>query len=631
MNGERTMADRRIDDSSSENLALYDRVNQTEPPVGVGTAIHPGAASGYLITNPENLRRLSDALGESFSDFRYVYCVDEDGCDDFAHLRRASALLSMNPSPNSWCAVQAKSEGIATVIGVVGELYHHAEVAPVVETEFELQDESTVSVEIVGGKHQLRDAKGMAHVLREGELVTVDGHDGAIYRGLQEMSTSRVTRLYRNLAGVIVSSVQAFGHEQGWSRYRETSAYQAARAELVEALRDPEVAGLVHAITLNARTQRPSVTGTVHTARDVARSRLLSSLISLSADGEDVCIERCDGLYGVGLLRTERLFSGQRELDALRLLILGQDVVGDQSYEESIEVYRTFLFDSYMDLCRVNAGGLCVVRTLCMPNNKLFPSTFDAGAFANRHGLSADAVREALHGRISEAETFHGTRGTRLHVQREDLARAEIEAYLLAVAECERIGNTQEFLLLMSMVTFVEEVAAFVDIVDDVARDLAGKGHDVSTVNLASMVETTGAYLGLEDLCRVRSECCRMTGFLFGGNDFTAAVLNMNRHDSVRGLIPEYLRRGLFSHNPFIRLDPRVAGAIFEGIKRIRAAAGVQKIRIGFGGEQAADLETVRLLAEHVPGGIDFVTTSPDRATGHCAAGVLRPSDSDVA
>lgn len=606
--------------SDNDLISLFkSHVVTTQAQIASGIPTHPGVRVAYLITNRNNIDLLHEAAGELHISAPYTLCLDHDSVNDLTHLHNSVAFLSCDASPNSWCAVQAKSEGLPSIIGLKGSI--GIDPYQVQERTIELvgKSNSPISVTLQPGHIDFfKEDRAQSSRVYDGDLITIDGSTGRIYAGACGVENAILPELYKLLTNIIVDSLSQHGPETGWHLFEQTELYQVYKDRIKELLQDSHVSQVLRCGSELPTNHRPAIAGTVHTVSGVVQARLAGCSIRWDQQKDHLVIEPKDGDFGIGLLRTERIFTRKPELNDLRAITLGQTVFTRKEIHDALKRYMTFVEFEYKQLMFANLGGLSVVRTLCMPNNKLFPPDLNVECFAKEHGKDTKKISLVLERNINESETFHGARGTRLHMLNKELAKAEIRAYLNAITAVRKIDYKQRFVLLMSMVTLPAEVVKFSEWLNEIAQEIRAEGEHVPFVELAIMVETSGAYLLLERFCTISNESCALTGFFFGGNDFTAAVLNMNRADSVKNLIPVYQKLGLFEHNPFIRLEKLVIETIAEGARRIRRVLDNRAI-IGFGGEQAADYWSIRMLDKASSNRIDFVSTSPDRIHEHYA------------
>lgn len=595
---------------------LKDRINATERELTCGIPMHPGVCTGYLITNRCNLARLLHARRRLSMNIPYVLCLASGDADSLVYMQNAVGFLSLDPNPNSWCAVQAKSQCLPSIVGIKG--YIGASPLRKVITIDSIDNEKYMpEISLDSGFLDISAGDAKAHNrIYDGHLITIDGTTGRIYSGVHAAIKAVLPELFRRLTDLISESLSCYGPELGWEMVDQTDLYMKWKYSIKELLQDQRVSEVLGRVSSWSREHRMSFAGTVHTVKGAIQARLLGSSITWDTTEDRLLVQPLTGNYGIGLLRTERIFTQQSELDDLRIIMLNTPIFCDTEVDAAISRYGSFITSKYKQLMSVTSGALSVVRTLCMPNNKLFSSSFDAESFSAQYNKDPRAVKDILEASHREAEIFHGIRGTRSHMLNERLAKAEIGAYLRSITDISAWDSAQRFVFLMSMVTLPAEAYRFSMWLDEVAKDMRARGEIVPVVDLAIMIETTASYLNLERFFTVGNESCKLVGFFFGGNDLTAAVLNMNRDDAVRRLIPAYEESGLLQDNPFLRLNDLVIDVIAKGVQRIRQALGNRAI-VGFGGEQAADLGSVAKLDIESGHSIDFVSTSPDRVVEH--------------
>lgn len=598
------------------NSYLADTLCVSVEPLVQGLGLHPGAVTGHVFTQPENVLRVRKHLanvGET-SRLPVILGVDVGSCEDLEALSYSCGLLSTNASPNAWCAVQAKCEGIPSVIDLAGSFQDSK--SPVSERKFDidLEDGNIVSLSIPARKFAIKNSAGEWIHLWEGDVVTIDGDSGKVFAGKVVVTVPVVKEVHRLMIGVMKESIDRFGPAQGWHRYRDTEAYHRNKPRLVALVSDKEFASFREEMQ-RARHGAPlKVMATAHTVEGTLQARIAFADIAIDANGE-IAVLPNDADTGIGLLRTERLFRSADEIDALRALILGEEIVAKAEYMQARTAVLRHQTSWLSDILAANSGCPTVVRTLCMPFNKLFPGDLDSAELSRKYGVDANRASAKIRDTLQESETFHGCRGARLHMLRNDLAKLEIESILRASAYTLSQGGRVDLTILVSMVTFPEEISSYMKMYDEVYDHLLEQKLKLPSARLATMVETSASYHLIEKFPGLRARHIHFAGALFGGNDFTAATLNLNRHDAVRTVIPHYIKLGILQSNPFLSLHKDVVGGVIcSGLTRMRQAAGRQSLTIGFGGEQAGDWATVSWLSRNAaPLGLNYVSTSPDR------------------
>lgn len=582
-------------------------------PAFSGLGVYPGPALGYLVIRPETYRALRSAGGKG-SAVPVIYAVDDGTCVDFDILSESEGLIASDGSPNAWCAVQAKCEGIPTVIGVNGTF--HVTEPRLVEREIlvESAGAEAIRITIQAQEVEIVNEDGRKVIVREGDVVVLDGDTGWVYvnAGISlKMPPAR--EAFYMLVDVLQESLERFGPVDGWDRLTETEAYRSNRVRFAELVRTPEFRQFTDLLRTARESASLKVMAAGHTEEGAILARLFFADFEVDPNG-DLMVVPTTEYSGVGLLRSERCFRKPKELDALRALILGDDVVDPDRYRAAKAIVAEHEAAWLASILRSNSGCPSVVRGLCVPLNKLFPPELDLSGLCRHYGIDEERARVRIEQNFREAETFHGCRGARLHMLRRDLTELEIESILRAGAKVLKEGGEVDLTILVAMVTFPQEIAHYIEWFDGVYDRLLAEGLRLPQTKLSMMIETSTAYHLIDRFFLLRGKHIALKGALFGGNDFTAATLNFNRRDAVRTVIPNYIKLGILPANPFLTIHPDTVGRLMiDALDRIRKVAMDHDLLIGIGGEQSGDLESVRWLTRHAaPMGLSYVATSAD-------------------
>ncbi|MFJ2952720.1 putative PEP-binding protein [Streptomyces sp. NPDC087226] len=557
-------------------------------PVATGRSRRAGAASACLVLDP-GVAAAAESAG-----IPYVYAVYDGTAEDFPAIRKCAGFLTPNPAPSAFAAVQAVSDNRPTVIAVPGEIVADTSVPA---ADLVLTGPNGFTLNLPDQTHRvlrLRDQDGVVVSVTEGQAVSLDATDGAVYDVPSRTEPTPVGTLNRLLTGI------------GEGEDVHLDGEQAARIRAL--LDEPAVRGF-EMVKQAARDRAPlHVYTTAHTPEGVAAARIPHTRIDETETG----IRVRPGGVTIGLLRDERMWSSPRQLDLLRLVLLGRGVLGEERFAEARSAYLTTHTARLRDVIAGARGELSIIRTLCMPGNKLFPSGFDAAGFAGRHRLDPRAVAAAA-ASWYENETYQGCRGMRVFSQRPDVAELWLEAVLGAAAELAEQGRAPRVRLLLATITLPAEARLFLDLLDRVAPRVLGE-HTSVVEGVSIMLETIGAAVRLEDFLGLTCDTARLDGLMIGSNDFTAACLNFHREDAARTIIPGYVSMGLLAHSPFEHIDEEVVGpAVLDALRRAGKAGRDHHPRVwGLGGELAGDWYTVQWLVRNaVPLGLRYVTTAP--------------------
>ncbi|HEU5322323.1 MAG TPA: putative PEP-binding protein, partial [Methylomirabilota bacterium] len=539
----------------------------------------------------------------------YVYAAPDGDAGDFGAIRGCRGFFTSHAAPTVFLPVQARLENKATVIAAPC-----AFVGDGAERRLAFRRPDGSVVETVAPYRAVRlEGPDRTVEVPEGSLVAVSGSTGAISLGATATTSSVVRRAYDLLLRCYVASLEKCGPAEALARLAEAETYRSCRDELLPLVRHPAFVGFQRVLRW-ARARSPlKVFVTAHTVEEVCRAALFAAEIGVDEAG-DVRVVPAAGQRGVGLLRDERMWTTDEELDLLRLVFLGAAPLGRDRWADVERRYLDVHGPRLRAVLAAGSGALAVVRTPCMPYGKLFPAGFDLAGFAARTGVGAAAIAAPAAAMSAETEPYHGCRGLRLFCVRPDIATLWLTALLTAVRDLRREGVPLRVRILLATATLPAEVRAFLDLYDRVAARTLGDDAGGDAIDGVSvMLETAGAYIALEELCRLRGRHVRVDGGLVGSNDFTAACLNFNRADAPHTIIPGYVEAGLLPASPFQHLDESIVGrAILSSLDRTRSAdAGGRPFLWGLGGELSADPRTVRWLSEHAaPRGLAYVSTT---------------------
>ncbi|GAA4098647.1 pyruvate, phosphate dikinase [Nocardioides kongjuensis] len=382
----------------------------------------------------------------------------------------------------------------------------------------------------------------------EGDVVSVDGGTGRVYHGHHRTVPSEVTR------------------------WLDGEAIDSPLVSAVERL-------LAHA----DRTRRVGVRANAESGHDIARALRY-------------------GAEGVGLVRTEHMFLGDRRTYVERVLI-GTDAEREAALRELTALQR----ESFAVLLAAADGRPVTIRLLDAPAHEFLPDLTDLAvrvATAAARGCPDEALQARLAAvrRHHEANPMTGLRGVRLAIVRPELVVAQALAAFEAAADARDRGRAFDLELMVPMVSSVEELTAVARSVARAADDVATRRGRV-TYRLGAMVETPRAAVTAARIAEV-------AGFVsLGTNDLTQLTWGLSRDDAERSFLPRYLDEGLLRVSPFATLDQEGVGELAA-----RAVVGARRTRpgipVGVCGEHAGDPASIGFLAGI---GVTYLSCSPFR------------------
>ncbi|WP_307833270.1 pyruvate, phosphate dikinase [Pimelobacter simplex] len=382
----------------------------------------------------------------------------------------------------------------------------------------------------------------------EGDVITVDGGTGNIHVGHHRAVPAEVTRW---LDG--------------------------------EAVGSPLVAAVARLLAHADRTRRVGVRANAESGHDIARAVRY-------------------GAEGVGLVRTEHMFLGDRRTYVERVLI-GTNAEREAALRELTALQR----ESFAVLLAAADGRPVTIRLLDAPAHEFLPDLTNLAvqaATAAARGCPDEALQARLAAvrRHHEANPMTGLRGARLAIVRPELVVAQAVAAFEAAADLRERGRPFDLELMVPMVSSVEELGAVTRSVAKAAEDVAARRGRVP-YRIGAMVETPRAAV-------IAARIAEVAGFLsLGTNDLTQLTWGLSRDDAERSFLPHYLDEGLLRASPFVTIDEEGVGDLVA-----RAVDGARRSRpgipVGVCGEHAGDPASIGFLARV---GVSYLSCSPFR------------------
>ncbi len=315
---------------------------------------------------------------------------------------------------------------------------------------------------------------------------------------------------------------------------------------------------------------------------------------------EAAALARRQGAEGIGLARTEYMFSGDR-LGVVRRIILTDDAKERTRALESLEELQIGDFERLLESMD---GQAVVVRLLDPPLHEFLPDRREVAA-----ELRSTAVGTERHAELrellvaidhwEESNPMLGLRGVRLAVVIPEIYRNQVLAALEAVRRRLDAGGDPRLELMIPLVGSAEEVHLIRDMIDEEVH-YAGRQLDV----------TVGTMIELPRAALVASEFALESDFFsFGTNDLTQTTLGISRDDAEEAFLRTYLEKGIMRRDPFTSIDREGVGRLIKAA--IEAGRRVNPgIVIGVCGEHGGDPDSIGFF-ESV--GVDYVSCSPPR------------------
>ncbi|MEU8226047.1 pyruvate, phosphate dikinase [Kribbella sp. NPDC048915] len=478
-------------------------------------AASPGAASGKIVFT-------SAAAVEAAEQGEKVILVRrETNPDDLHGMIAAQGILTSRGGKTSHAAVVARGMGKTCVCGA-----------------------EELDVNVAQGTITVRGT-----VLEAGEVISIDGTTGEVYRGEVPVVPSPVVQYFEG-----------------------TLAPDAG---------DDLVASVHRLITHADDVRRLGVRANADTADDAARARRF-------------------GAEGIGLCRTEHMFLGERRESVERLILADTDADRETALAELEPLQR----GDFLELLDAMDGLPVTIRLIDPPLHEFLPSMEELAvkvAVARERGEEPghDAALLAAVQRLHEENPMLGLRGVRLGLVIPGLFAMQVRAIAEATAELRSRGKDPRPEIMIPLVGAIQELHLARDEVEAVLSDVGVAGE----IPIGTMIELPRAAVIADQIAESADF------FSFGTNDLTQTTWGFSRDDVEGAFFSNYLEKGIFAVSPFESIDREGVGALVRtGVDRGRATK--PDLKLGVCGEHGGDPDSIHFFHEV---GLDYVSCSPFR------------------
>jgi pyruvate, orthophosphate dikinase len=402
--------------------------------------------------------------------------------------------------------------------------------------------------------------------VNEGDVISIDGSSGAVYLGEVPVMASQVVQYFEGKL--------------------DPASDQAG--ELVQA---------VHQVMGHADARRRlGVRANADTGEDCARARRF-------------------GAAGVGLVRTEHMFLGERR-QLVERLILADDDATRQAALDGLEPLQR---GDFVEILAAMDGLPVTIRLIDPPLHEFLPDITElsvkvalaekgageAGMGRRAGGGATDQDRKLLDAvrRLHEQNPMLGLRGVRLGLVIPGLFAMQVRAIAHAAADRRKAGGDPHPEIMIPLVGAVQELEIAREETEKVLAQVAEEtGTDVHTL-IGTMIEVPRAALTAGEI----AQCAEF--FSFGTNDLTQMGWGFSRDDVEGAFFSRYIDLGIFGVSPFETIDADGVGRLVcIAVEEGRAAR--PDLKIGVCGEHGGDPDSVHFFHR---AGLDYVSCSPFR------------------
>ncbi len=500
--------------------------NVQAEPVAQGLPASPGAAVGQAVFDADRAEHLGKVLG-----MKVILVREETKPEDIHGFFAAQGILTSRGGKTSHAAVVARGMGKPCVAGAEG-----------------------IRVDV-----QKREAFVSGQLVREGDVITIDGSNGNVYFG--EIPT--VEPDFSNELNQLLS----------WA---DDVAYLRVMANADT----PEDAS--RALKFGARGIGLCRTERMFNAVD----RLPIVIEMIVAETTQQRQQALDRLLPIQRSDFRKLFETMSPLPVtIRLLDppIHEFLPGEEQLKDDIEKLHHL---------KVSVQGLEVLSSALMllskknKSEEKIPEMVDVALIEKAVETKALMLRKVR--ALTEVNPMLGHRGVRLGITYPEIYRMQIRAILEAEAECTAKGIEVHPQMMVPQVCSAEELKWVRKYMDEIKTSVEQQSGQKLNCRFGTMIEVVRACMRADSLAR------RADFFSFGTNDLTQATFSFSREDAENKFLPMYNRNEILKDNPFEVLDEKGVGKLMQ-------------LALQWGREVKQDL-SVGICGEHGghPASIDF-------------------------
>ena len=327
---------------------------------------------------------------------------------------------------------------------------------------------------------------------------------------------------------------------------------------------------------------------------------------------------RSNGAEGIGLCRTEHMFFAPDRLPLMQKMIMSSSAVERREALAGLEPLQR---SDFVGLFQAMSGLPVIIRLVDPPLHEFLPTSdelarriTDAKIKLSSAG-SLDQI-DALLGRLRsdedllkrvqalrETNPMLGLRGVRLGLRYPEILQMQVRAIMHAACDAFEGGSRPHPEIMVPLTTDAGELIEARRLIAAEAASVFQERRMSVPYQVGTMVETPRAALTANRLAQ------HADFFSIGSNDLTQTTYGLSRDDAETGFLIDYLRRGIYDHDPFTSIDPDGVGVLIDlAVEAARAAGG--GFPGGVCGEHGGDPTSITWCHEH---GLTYVSCSPPR------------------
>ena len=303
------------------------------------------------------------------------------------------------------------------------------------------------------------------------------------------------------------------------------------------------------------------------------------------------------GAEGIGLCRTEHMFFEGDRIQAMREMILAENV---DERKRALAKLLPYQKSDFKGLFAAMKGKPVTIRLLDPPLHEFLPKEVDEiKDIAEELNVSVEKIKAKISS-LHEQNPMLGHRGCRLGITYPEITEMQTRAIIEAALEIKDHGLVPE--IMIPLVGNINEFRHQRDIVKKTADEILRRANSKMRYLIGTMIEVPRGALTADEIAK------EAEFFSFGTNDLTQMTLGFSR-DDVGSFVPHYIELGILDKDPFQVLDQVGVGSLMEiAVKKGKSAR--KDLKLGICGEHGGDPSSVEFCHRI---GLDYVSCSPYR------------------
>ncbi len=513
-------------------------------PLAQGLPASPGAACGHAVFDADRAEEVGKKGGQ-----KVILLREETKPEDIHGFFAAEGILTSRGGKTSHAAVVARGMGKPCVAGAEG-----------------------VSVDV-----RRREAYVGDSVIKEGDLITIDGSTGNVYLGDIPMIEPEFTNELTTLLS--------------WADEEARLTVMANADTADDANR---------AIKYGAKG-----IGLCRTERmfnDVERLPVVIEMIV--AETEEQRKVALDKLLPMQRADFMALFEAMSPYPVtIRLLDppIHEFLPSEQQLQDELENLR-HLRDSSRGM-DVLVNTLSLLHSSGQTQAEPGSLTRTVDTYLVEEAIAKKEIMLRKVRALFETNPMLGHRGVRLGITFPEIYTMQIQAVLEATAECARKGLEVFPQIMVPQVCTAEELKFVKTYVDEVRTEVEKNCRHKLNFRFGTMIEVVRACMRADSLVD------EAEFFSFGTNDLTQATFSFSREDAENKFLPMYNENSILQDNPFEVLDVKGVGKLMK----LAVNWGREKrpdLSVGICGEHGGHPASIRFCHE---AGLNYVSCSAPR------------------